>query len=635
MKRLLISLILIFSLLLISTPASADVGMSIRKGDSLTGEQNLYWAFANSGSTVNTSLMKLQVTDGTNYYDRFRVDPSGNVKAYGVVDAKELCIDGVCKPAWPGGGGAGLWEKNGDEIYYDTDYVGIGTNDPRNNLHVNGSITVPIDEGINFNEYFLGGQTYALDNKASYAIWQDADNNDSLIFEAAPSGGSLGSIIADTDIKIAMAISENAQVGIGTADPEGYDLKVGGSHNQGKVWIGNNNGHILKTCDTCQVGGVVNVNFLDIDGINGGNAGEFLVRKSDHTAIGMQGIGGDLYVSEKIGIGTSGSNQLLSLYKDTGDNAELTIQSVAGANKHWGIYQDRGTEDLKIWHGETGNSFVFSNTGNLGIGSNDPQNSLDVVGGGEFTGTLMAANIIIPGSLTADNITASGNTAVAGSVYAGSGLRLGSTNICDNGVLRYEGGKIEYCHNSIWKELGGSSCTPNCSGRNCGSNGCGGSCGSCSSGQVCSGGNCVGGGCTPNCSGKNCGGDGCGGSCGSCTGSQTCSSGSCVSGGGGTGGVAWDAKISNGQYACNAGGYGSCLQSYTQGSYAQSCFTNSYGGSATCDASNRGVAWASILKTGQNACNSSGYSTCVQSYTQGSSAQSCFINSYGGSATCQ
>jgi hypothetical protein len=130
---------------------------------------------------------------------------------------------------------------------------------------------------------------------------------------------------------------------------------------------------------------------------------------------------------------------------------------------------------------------------------------------------------------------------------------------------------------------GGTTCTPNCSGKVCGDNGCGGSCGTCASGTTCnSSGVCTSSGgcahaicstgtkltsgcnacvtaicaedsyccntkwdsicvgevssvcnqscCTPTCSGKVCGDDGCGGSCGTCASGTSCnSSGQCIS----------------------------------------------------------------------------------------------------------
>jgi hypothetical protein len=43
-------------------------------------------------------------------------------------------------------------------------------------------------------------------------------------------------------------------------------------------------------------------------------------------------------------------NKLLHLYQPAGDNAEIDIQSVSGANKHWAIFNDRTTNFLTFWN---------------------------------------------------------------------------------------------------------------------------------------------------------------------------------------------------------------------------------------------------------------------------------------------
>ena len=77
--------------------------------------------------------------------------------------------------------------------------------------------------------------------------------------------------------------------------------------------------------------------------------------------------------SGEVGIGTATPNSLLHLYKDSGNNAELDIQSTSGANNHWGIYQDRASKDLRFWQGN--NRVTFADSGEVGIGT-DPQNNI-------------------------------------------------------------------------------------------------------------------------------------------------------------------------------------------------------------------------------------------------------------------
>ncbi len=73
--------------------------------------------------------------------------------------------------------------------------------------------------------------------------------------------------------------------------------------------------------------------------------------------------------SGEVGIGTSTPNSLLHLYKISGNNAELDIQSAAGVNNHWGIYQDRSSKDLRFWQGS--NRVTFADSGEVSIGA-DP-----------------------------------------------------------------------------------------------------------------------------------------------------------------------------------------------------------------------------------------------------------------------
>ena len=88
----------------------------------------------------------------------------------------------------------------------------------------------------------------------------------------------------------------------------------------------------------------------------------------------------------RFGIGTTSPNSLLHVYGVSGNNAEIDLQSIAGAGNHWGIYQQRtddvatagydDTGDLRFWQGS--NRVVFSDSGNVGIGNISPQTKLQV-----------------------------------------------------------------------------------------------------------------------------------------------------------------------------------------------------------------------------------------------------------------
>lgn len=92
---------------------------------------------------------------------------------------------------------------------------------------------------------------------------------------------------------------------------------------------------------------------------------------------GIVADGNTLYVAsttDRVGIGTAGPNKILHLYR-TSENAELDIQSVAGAGNHWGIYHDSATDDLRFWK-EGGNRFSITDDGNISIGEDVPDAGL-------------------------------------------------------------------------------------------------------------------------------------------------------------------------------------------------------------------------------------------------------------------
>ena len=76
----------------------------------------------------------------------------------------------------------------------------------------------------------------------------------------------------------------------------------------------------------------------------------------------------------KVGIGTTAPERLLHLKTLTGNNAEIDIQS--GSKPKWGIYHDESTEQLRFWNGD--NRVTFSSGGNVGIGTTDPRNKLQI-----------------------------------------------------------------------------------------------------------------------------------------------------------------------------------------------------------------------------------------------------------------
>mgnify|MGYP006991937901 CR=1 FL=1 len=80
----------------------------------------------------------------------------------------------------------------------------------------------------------------------------------------------------------------------------------------------------------------------------------------------IEGVGG-LTVS-----GTSSLSNILAgdfrVYRADGNNAEIKIQSVAGDNNHWGIYQDSSSGELRFWNKQTGNNMMLASNGDIYFG---------------------------------------------------------------------------------------------------------------------------------------------------------------------------------------------------------------------------------------------------------------------------
>ncbi|EKD30482.1 MAG: hypothetical protein ACD_78C00042G0004 [uncultured bacterium (gcode 4)] len=125
--------------------------------------------------------------------------------------------------------------------------------------------------------------------------------------------------------------------------------------------------------------GIWNAMILNIDDLNT----RVNTLTSGASALWNNVTGGTAYMGGKVGIGTTTPNTLLHVY-DTGANAEIDIQSVAWANNHWGIYNDRTDNSLKFWNNTiTGekNAVTMLSNGNVGIGTSSPSGMLDIASG--------------------------------------------------------------------------------------------------------------------------------------------------------------------------------------------------------------------------------------------------------------
>ena len=109
-----------------------------------------------------------------------------------------------------------------------------------------------------------------------------------------------------------------------------------------------------------------------------------------------------LAINGRVGVGTTSANALLHLYQNGGNNAELDIQSVAGALQHWAIYQERTNGDLRFWNNNISgekNLFTLTDNGSVGIGIINPYAKLDIFGALKFGDTADACDANHSGAL--------------------------------------------------------------------------------------------------------------------------------------------------------------------------------------------------------------------------------------------
>ena len=378
--------------------------------------------------------------------------------------------------------GLSQWTTTGNNIYYTTGSVGIGTNNPDNKLTISGG-------ALQLSPYSNG--------TTKFAIYSESDL---LQINPRNSSGGYNNIIG-------LNLKSDGNVGIGNTNPS-YKLDVSGDiYLSGSLIVGSNT---LTQTELGYLDGVNSNIQTQIDNINNSGAsrwslnGNKVYYNTDNVGIGTSDpsykldVSGDInftgtlrqngstfssgssqwttvntneihYSSGNVGIGTNNPAGILHLSSGTSGNCNLILEADTDNNNESDnpniiFAQDGGLHTAEVGLGNnqlilsnsvsTNGGIVFktgtqnhalhtstekmriNSSGNVGIGTSNPSEVLDVTGNIKLSGSLKTASVELTQTELGylDGITSSIQTQInTKQSTLSSSNRLSATNIGDNG----------------------------------------------------------------------------------------------------------------------------------------------------------------------------------------------------------
>ena len=308
---------------------------------------------------------------GMNVSAEMYLDNNGNVgigttTPIGKFDVNgDICLGSVCRSTWPTGSGTGAFTDTGTVAYYNGGKVGIGTSSPGHELSVNGLIESKVG-GFMFPDGTI--QTTAT-------IGSDTWDNHSL---DAADGSPIDAVYVDND----------GIVGIGTSNPlTKLDIYSPVAITDWWPW----DAYMLRI-----ESGSVNNPLNTIQIIKSYGIGESELRFDNGDVI----LGAVYTLSNNYSlnflVGSVGWNHVT--FEDPYDIGDLEVHLRAGSNNEAAlafnnspnvnvagyvskIYRPANSDDLVVNFDGIGDVMTFnSSTGNIGIGTTNPQSSLQVAG---------------------------------------------------------------------------------------------------------------------------------------------------------------------------------------------------------------------------------------------------------------
>ena len=260
-------------------------------------------------------------------------------------------------------GGSSPWIVNGSNIYYTAGNVGIGLTDPLDKLHLSGDFR--IDDASPYIQFYSG-----TTQMGSIGFW--TDNNLNII-----NRGATSPIVFATNAAEKMRITAEGNVGIGTAVPT---TRLTIFHPTSSYAQFQNTDTGTETYSGLKIGydnGTAEIFNLENSSLNIGT--------NNTTRMTISGDG-------KVGIGTNSPSGPLHIKLNgtaIADGIRLATSLTTGED--WYFYMDPN-DDLTIANDASPYVTFQKNTGNVGIGTQNPQSKLSVGGDGYTNTTIYGAN---------------------------------------------------------------------------------------------------------------------------------------------------------------------------------------------------------------------------------------------------
>ncbi len=375
----------------------------------------------------------------------FRFDVQG-----GQVNASGgLCINGDCKTAWSqvGGGGSSQWTTSGSTIFYNAGNVGIGTSGaPSRRLEVLGGNVFhqySTTAGSEFGFYTAANNNHFTSNLYFDGQWKMITTGKGSIISLGPAAGQAFAVWGDNTSRAANAASTLTQLvavtlggnmGVGTGTPDaqaklhlfgsgafGQDIQTttndwtrlrlvtpsrtwgffldggAGGIGAGKFGVYDYTASawrmVYDTTGNVGVGTTAPLYSLDVNGgVNGFRAKAATASSSDTVAAFENNSAIQMIVrgNGAVGIGTASPNAAYKLDVQGGTINTSGGLCIAGVCK-----SDWSQIGSSQW--TTTGSNIYYNTGNIGVGNNNPTSKLFVGSGTPAVSTLAGLNVALAG----------------------------------------------------------------------------------------------------------------------------------------------------------------------------------------------------------------------------------------------